>query len=54
MSIYLDKLAHMQVIINCWYYVAQMHTWEEIQAHFNECIVLDDVMSQSELTIKVN
>ena len=33
MSIYSDKLAHIQVVINCWYSVAQMCTREDILAH---------------------
>ena len=40
MSIYSDKLAHVQVVINCQYSIAQMY-------------VLDDIMSQSELTTRL-
>ena len=30
MSIYSDKLANVQVVINCGYSIAQMRTWEDI------------------------
>ena len=33
MSIYSDKLAHVQVVINCQYFVAQMCTCEDMLAH---------------------
>ena len=33
MSIYSDKLAHVQAVINCRYSVAQMCTWEDTHAH---------------------
>ena len=33
MSIYLDKLAHIQVVINCLYFVARMCTSEDTLAH---------------------
>ena len=47
MSIYSDKLAHQQVVINCQYSVAQMGTWEDTRLF--RLAILDDVMSQSEL-----
>ena len=50
MSIYFNKLAHIQVLINCRYSVAQMHTWEDIHARLFTRAVVDEVMSQSELT----
>ena len=36
MSTYLDKLAHVQVIINCWYSVAQMCTHEDMLTHYSD------------------
>ena len=47
---YLDKLAHVQVVINCRYSDAQLCTWEDIHARLFTLTVLDDVMSQSEHT----
>ena len=54
MSIYSDKLAHIQVITNCQYSTAQMCIWEDILRHLFMHAVLDDVMSQSELTTLFN
>ena len=34
MSNYLDKLAHVQVVINCRYSVAQMYTSEDMLAYY--------------------
>ena len=48
--IYSEKLAHIQVVTNCRYSVAQMCTREDIVAHLFMPAVLDDVMSQNELT----
>ena len=48
--IYSDKLAHVQVIINCRYSFAQISTQEDILAHLFTPAILDDVMSQNELT----
>ena len=48
MSIYLDKLAHVQVVINCRYSVALMCTCEDTLAHY-----LDDVKSQNELKTSI-
>ena len=45
MSIYSDKLAHVQVIVNCRYSITQMCPHEDTLAHN-----LDDVMSHNELT----
>ena len=53
MSIYSDKLAHTQLAINCRYSLAQMRAWEDMQAQLIMCTVLDEVISQSELTTKV-
>ena len=49
-SIYSEKLAHVQVLINCQFSVAQMRTWKDIHARLLMRTVLDDVMSQIELT----
>ena len=49
MSIY-SKLAHLQVVINCQYIVAQMCTSEDTLAHYLGVPYLDDIMSQNELT----
>ena len=50
MSIYLDKLAHVQVVINCRHSVAQMCTREDTLAHILGAPYIDDVMSHNELT----
>ena len=50
MSIYPDKLAHIQVVINCQYSNAQICTREDRLAHYLGAPYLDDVMSQNELT----
>ena len=47
---YLDKLEHIQVVINCQYSVAQMCNWEDTLTHYLGAPYLDDVMSQNELT----
>ena len=47
---YLDKLEHVQVIINCWYSVAQMCTREDTLAHYLGAPSLNDIMSHNELT----
>ena len=48
MIIYSDKLAHVQVVINCQYSVAQMCTREDTLAHYLG--IPDDVMSYNSLT----
>ena len=53
MSIYSDKLAHVQVVINCRYSVVQMCTWDGIHSPLFMCAVLVDVMSQNEVTTLV-
>ena len=44
MSIHSDKLAHIQVIINCRYSVAQICTREDKLAHYLGAPFIDDVM----------
>ena len=50
MSIYSDKLAHVQVVINCRYSVAQLCTREDTLAHNLGTLYFDDVMSYNLLT----
>ena len=50
MSIYSDKLAHVQVIINCRYSAAQMCTQEDALTHNVGAPCIDDVMSYNLLT----
>ena len=50
MNIYLDKLAHVQVIINCQYLIAQMRTSENALAHNLSTLCIDDVMSYNSFT----
>ena len=50
MSIYSDKLAHLQVVINSWYSVAQMCTREDMLTQYLGVPYLYDVMSHNELT----
>ena len=45
MRIYLNKLAHVQVVINCQYTVAQMCTCEDALAHNSAVLYFDDIMS---------
>ena len=49
MSIYLDKLAHVQVVINCQYSVAQMCTREDTLTHYLGALFIDDVMRYNTL-----
>ena len=49
MSIYSDKLAHLQVVIKCQYFVAQMCTRKDGLAHDLGAPCLDDVMSYDSL-----
>ena len=53
MSIYSDDLAHIQVIINCRYSVAQMCTCEDMLAHNLGALYSNDVMSYNLLTTAV-
>ena len=39
MRIYLDKLAHVLVVINCRYSVAQMCTWEDTHTRSFFCMI---------------
>ena len=50
MPVYPDKLAHVQVVINCQYSVAQMCTREDALAHNLDTQSIDDVMSYNSLT----
>ena len=50
MSIYSDKLANVQVVINCRYSVTQMCTYEDTLAHNLGALYIDDVMSYNLLT----
>ena len=50
----MDKLAHVQVLINCQYSIAQMCTREDMFAHYLGTLYLDDVLSQNELTTAIN
>ena len=45
MSIYSDKLTHLQVIINCPYSIAQFCTSKDTLAHISGALSTDDVMS---------
>ena len=49
MSIYLDKLAHIQVVLNCRYSVEQMCTREDMHAHYLGAPFIDDVMRHNKL-----
>ena len=53
MSINSDKLVHLQVVVNCRYFVAQMCTCEDTLTHNQGAIYIDDVMSYNLLTLKV-
>ena len=50
MSIYSDELAHVQVISNCRYSIAQMCTHEDMLAHNLGAQYFDDVMSYNLIT----
>ena len=50
MSIYSDKLAHVQVVIKSWYLVAQKCTREDMLAHNLGARYFDDVVSYNSLT----
>ena len=49
MSIYSDNLAHVQVVINCQYSIAQMCTCEDTLAHYLGPPFIDDVMIHNTL-----
>ena len=50
MSIYSDKLAHVQVVIICPYSIAPLCTREDAVAHNLGAPCIDDVMSYNSLT----
>ena len=41
MSIYSDKLTHLQVVINCLYPVAQFCTGKDMLAHISGALSID-------------
>ena len=49
-SYYSDKLAHVKVVFNCQYSIAQMCTREDTLAHYLGAPYFDDVMSYNLLT----
>ena len=53
MSIYSDKLAHVQVVINCPYSVAQFCTREDGLAYIPGAPSIDDAMSFNSLTTSI-
>ena len=53
MSIYSDKLAHAQVIINCQNSVAQLCTREDGLAYILGAPSIDDIMSYNLLTTSI-
>ena len=50
---YSDKLANIQIVVNCRYSIAQMCTHEDTLAHYLGAPYLHDVMSHNELTTLV-
>ena len=53
MNIYLDKLAHVQVVINCPLHICDLCTSEATLAHNLGKLHFDDVMSYNSLTTLV-
>ena len=53
MSIYWDKLAHVQVVINYPHSVAHLCTSEATLAHNLGALLFDDVMSYNSLTTDI-
>ena len=49
-NIYSDKLAHVQVVINCLYSVVQLCTSEDTLAYISGALSIDQVMSYNLLT----
>ena len=49
MSIYSDKLAHVQVVLNCPYSVAQLCSRENTLAHNLGVLYFDDAMSYNSI-----
>ena len=54
MSIFSDKLALVQFVINCLYSVAQMCIGEDTLAYVSGALSIDDVMSYNSLTTGPN
>ena len=54
MSIYSDKLTHVQVVINCRYSIAHLCTREATLAHNLGTLHFDEVMSYNSLTTPTN
>ena len=50
---YSDKLAHIQVVINCGYSIAQLCTREDTLAHILGALYFNVVMSYNSLTTKI-
>ena len=50
MSIYSNKLAHVQFVFNCWYSVAHLCTSEAALTHNLGALNFNDVMSYNSLT----
>ena len=50
MSIFSDKLAHVQVVINCQYFVAYLCTSEAMLTHNLGALYYNDIMSYNSLT----
>ena len=50
MNIYSDKLPHVQVVINCQYFVAQLCTHKDMLAYISGALFIEDVMSYNSLT----
>ena len=50
MSIYSDKLTHVEVVINCLYSVAQFCTDEDTLAYISGVPSIDDIISYNSLT----
>ena len=50
MSIYSDKLTHVQVVINCLYSIEQFFTGKDMLIHISGVPSIDDIMSYNLLT----
>ena len=49
MSIYSDRLAHIQIVFNCPYSIAQMCTHEDTLTHYLGALFIDVVMRHNTL-----
>ena len=49
MSIYLDKLAHIQVVINYQFFVAKVCSHDVMLTHNLGSLFIDDIMSYNSL-----